>query len=227
VIPVPREEFQQSLAALRAAVRDLGDLVLARLDDALDALRTGDDALARSVVDGDGDVNDRYLDVESDCIDLLALQQPVASDLRFVVASFKVATDLERVGDLAANLAGYALAASDDQLADVGIQAIGAAARDLLADAVDAYVAGDGAACYDIAERDDDVDALCQTASDRVVRDLIEREAASDAWTLEPLLDEVSRVLLTIRDLERVADHAVNVAARTLYAADSNPELIY
>ncbi|WP_336036508.1 phosphate signaling complex protein PhoU [Halobacterium yunchengense] len=224
---MPRDTFQQSLDDLRADVRDLGDLVLDRLDDALEALRTGDGALARSVVDGDDDVNERYLALEAECVDLLALQQPVAGDLRFVVASFKVVTDLERVGDLAANLAEYALAADDRGAFEVDVQGIGDAARDLLADALDAYEAGDADACHEIAARDDEVDARCRTAGDRLVRDLVAHEAGSDAWTVEALLDDVSRLLLTIRDLERVADHAVNVAARTLYAADSDPELVY
>ncbi|MFB6268480.1 MAG: phosphate signaling complex protein PhoU [Halobacterium sp.] len=224
---MPREDYQAALAALREDVCDMGDLVVARLDDSLTALEDGDDALARDVIDGDDDVNDRYLDLEGDCIDLLALQQPVAGDLRFVAASFKILTDLERVADLATNFARYALAARDDRLASVDVAGIAADARALLVDAIAAYDDQDADACFDVAARDDHVDALCQAASHRVVRDLIEREAGSDAWDVEALLDDVSHVLLTVRDLERVADHAVNVAARTLYAAENDPALIY
>jgi phosphate transport system protein len=230
VILVPREEFQRSLDDLRAAVCALGDLVFDCLDDALDALEAGDDDLARAVIDGDGEVNDRYLELESECIDLFALQQPVAGDLRFVAASFKILTDLERVGDLAANLAEYALAADDARPVDVDVVDIGRDSRDLLADALDAYAADDADACYDIAERDNKIDTLCHSASERVVRDLIEQQAPSGEgtpWDVEQVMDDVSRLLLTIRDIERVADHGVNIAARTLYLVDSNPELIY
>jgi len=109
----------------------------------------------------------------------------------------------------------------------VDVVDVGRDARELVADALDAYAAGDAAACREVAARDDDVDALCQAASERVVRDLIEREAGEDPWRTEALMDDVSRLLLTIRDVERVADHGVNVAARTLYAVESDPELVY
>ncbi|MGB9964991.1 phosphate signaling complex protein PhoU [Halobacterium hubeiense] len=224
---MPREEFQRSLEDLRDGVREMGDLVLARVDDGLDALETADDELARSVVHGDDEVNDRYLALEGDCIDLFALQQPVAGDLRLVAASFKILTDLERVGDLATNFGRYALATEDARHVDVDVVDVGRDARELVADALDAYAAGDAAACREVAARDDDVDALCQAASERVVRDLIEREAGEDPWRTEALMDDVSRLLLTIRDVERVADHGVNVAARTLYAVESDPELVY
>ena len=206
----------------------MGGLVVDRLEAAVESLTAADEALARSVIDGDDPVNETYLDLEDRCTDLFALQQPVAGDLRFVAASFKIITDLERVGDLATNLARYALAGERALSTDVAVAEIGRLAVGLVEDAIDAYAAGGAAACREIAARDDEVDALCQRASERVVRDLIEREAdGDDPWAVERLLDDVSRVLLTVRDLERVADHAVNVAARTLYAAENDPELIY
>jgi len=226
VIVVAREQYQASLDELRAAVVALGEMAIDQLEDGLRALETGDDDLAREVIDGDGAINDRYLAVEDECIDLLALQQPVASDLRFVAASFKICTDLERVGDLATNLGEYALS-TDGSAGEPDVQAIGEDARDQLRAALDAYQRGDAAACRTVAARDDDLDALCQRASERVVRDLLEREVGDDAWASERVLDDVSRVLLTLRDLERVGDHAVNVAARTLYMLENDSELLY
>ena len=225
---VTRETYQKSLATLREDVVAMGDLVVDRLEAAVESLTAADEALARAVIDGDDAVNETYLDLEDRCTDLFALQQPVAGDLRFVAASFKVITDLERVGDLATNLARYSLAGDRDLSADAAITEIGRLAAGLVEDAIDAYATDDAAACREIAVRDDEVDALCQRASEGVVRDLIEREAGGDdAWAVERLLDDVSRVLLTVRDLERVADHAVNVAARTLYVVENDPELIY
>jgi phosphate transport system protein len=226
-----RRDFQAALDALRSDVAEMGELVVDRLDEALLALDSGDADAAAAVAGGDDDVNQLYLELESTCIDLFALQQPVASDLRFVAASFKILTDLERVGDLAANLAGYVRDADDRYLPDMDLTHIGRRASDLVADAIDAYVESDAAACREIAARDDEIDTLCHTAGQRVVRELIrERSADGDdggAWDVEAVLDDVSRVLLTVRDLERIADHGVNVAARTLYAVDSDPELIY
>jgi phosphate transport system protein len=233
-----RRDFQDSLDALRSDVAEMGHLVLARLDDALHALDAGDVDAAEAVIDGDSEINQLYLDLESACIDLFALQQPVASDLRFVAASFKILTDLERIGDLATNLAGYALAADSRYLPELDLTHVGTRAHDLVADAIEAYDNGDAAACREIDARDDEIDALCHAASERVVRDLIERRADSgnddgnddgsgNPWDVEAVLDDVSRVLLTVRDLERVADHGVNIAARTLYVVDSDSELIY
>jgi phosphate transport system protein len=208
-------------------VLSMSDLVAARFDRALEALEAVDEAPARDVIDGDDAVDGRYLDLESTCIQLFAQQQPVAGDLRFVASSFKIVTDLERVGDLAVNLAQYTLAADRKRFAEVDLSPLGDIAADMLDDAMAAYRTDDAALCHEVAARDDDLDTLCQRASERVVRELIEREVDDgDSWAVEELLDDVSRLLLVIRDLERVGDHAVNIAARTLYMAESDPQLV-
>ena len=224
---MPREGYQQALADLRGGVRELGETTLDQLDDGLAAQATGDEDLARAVIEGDAAVNDRYLELESDCIDLLALQQPVASDLRFVAASFKILTDIERVADLATNLGRYALTAERDRFETVEVELIGEMAREQVADALAAYRESDSEAARRVVTRDDDLDALCQRASEGVVRDLIGREAGADGWAVERVMDDVSRLLLTVRDLERVGDHAVNIAARTVYMVEGDPELLH
>ncbi|WP_299332542.1 phosphate signaling complex protein PhoU [Haloplanus sp.] len=224
---MPRDDFQQSLADLRAEVLSMGDLVADRLDRALTALQTVDEAAARAVIEGDDAVDRRYLELESTCIQLIAQQQPVAGDLRVVVASFKILTDLERVADLAVNLAQYTLEADRQRFEQVDLSTIGDLAGEMFDDAMTAYRTDDAALCREVAARDDELDSLCQRSSERVVRELIEGEAGGDdAWTVERLLDDVSRLLLIVRDLERVGDHAVNVAARTLYMIESDPELV-
>ena len=253
---MPRESFQNQLDALREDVVGMGDHVLAQLDDALTALETADADLASDVVDGDAAVNERYLDLEARCVDLFALQQPVASDLRFVAAAFKICTDLERVGDLATNLGQYALAAGDADrpllaataaasgdletasldAAPASVIEIGRDAQAMLGDALRAFETEDADACLEIAQRDDELDVLCQHAGEDVVRQLLATgsdlegpgttDDAATEWDVEHALDDVSRVLLTIRDLERIGDHAVNVAGRTYYAAEHDPTLI-
>lgn len=220
-----REEYRESLTELRASVESMAETVLTQLRQALIALEDSNETLAREVIDGDETVNERYLDLEGDCIDLLALEQPVASDLRFVAASFKILTDLERIGDLATNLANYALADVSEGFSGADSYGIGEEVRDQVQAAIDAYVTDNADACRTIAGRDDEIDALCQRASEAVVRELIARE--SDTWSVEQVLDDVSRVLLTIRDLERIGDHAVNIAARTHYMVENDPALIY
>jgi phosphate transport system protein len=228
VISVARNGFRESLADLRAAVVDMGELVLERLEDGLEALHTHDEDLARRVIEGDDEVNERYLALESECIELFALQQPVAGDLRFVAASFKIITDLERIGDLATNFGAYALAADRERLETVDVDGIGEDVADHVREAIAAYESGDPEACRRVVARDDEIDALCERATDRVVRDLVEREAdGGTPWSVERLMDDVTRLLLTIRDLERVSDHAENVAARTNYATTGDDDLIY
>jgi phosphate transport system protein len=223
---MPRQNYQSQLEELRADILYMSELVLDRLQDALVALEAKDDAQAQSVIEGDQEVNQRYLELEQDCIDLIALQQPVASDLRFIAASFKIITDLERVGDLAVNLAEYTQNAGRDVFPEVDIQVIGDLTVEMIEDAMRAYATEDTGTCRGIAARDDDLDDLCQDASEMVVRDLIETEL-EDGANVETLMSDVSRLLLTIRDLERVGDHAVNIAARTLYMVENDDELIY
>ncbi|WP_311172406.1 phosphate signaling complex protein PhoU [Halobellus ordinarius] len=225
---MPREEYQESLASLRDDVLYMSEVVAERLRLGLDALEQKDSEVAREVVEGDDEVNQMYLDLEAECVDLIALQQPVASDLRFIAASFKLITDLERIGDLAVNLAQYAEDADRDVFPEVDVQQIGVETLEMLEAAMAAYADEDVEACYAVAEHDDEVDAMCEAASATVVRDLIESdpfgERTADA---EAYMGDISRLLLTIRDLERVGDHAVNIAARTLYMIEDDAELLY
>jgi len=226
---MPREGYQEQLDGLREDVLYMSEVVLERLRMGLEALAHKDEELAWEVIEGDDEINQLYLDLEGDCIDLLALQQPVASDLRFIAASFKIITDLERIADLATNLGDYTLEARHDVFPDVDVQSIGEAVTAMVEDAMDAYDREDPDACIEIADRDDAIDERCEVASETVVRDLIEREVDDDTdeAEIERLMEDVSRLLLTVRDLERVGDHAVNIAARTLYMVENSDELIY
>jgi phosphate transport system protein len=233
---MPRESYQTQLETLQENVLYMSEVVLERLRMGLDALGRKDENLAREVIEGDAEVNELYLELEKSCVDLLALQQPVAGDLRFIAATFKIVTDLERIADLATNLGDYSLDAHQDVYPEVDIQGIGDDVAGMVEDAMDAYAAEDADACFAIAGYDDEIDRRCTEASEVVVRDLIETEIGSDGGAgiapdtepeIEALMDDVSRLLLTIRDLERVGDHAVNIAARTLYMVENDDELIY
>ncbi len=222
-----REDYQEQLNRVNEDVLYMSEVVLERLRMGLDALEAKDEDLAWDVIEGDHEINELYLDLEKDCIDLLALQQPVAGDLRFIAASFKIITDLERIGDLATNLGDYTLDAEHDVFPDVDVQEIGADVVEMVEDAMDAYAAEDVEACYAIADRDEAVDAMCEDASEVVVRDLIEREDVRTEEEVQRTMQDVYRLLLTIRDLERVGDHAVNIAARTLYMVENDDDLLY
>ncbi|QCC59851.1 phosphate signaling complex protein PhoU [Natrinema thermotolerans] len=236
-----REDYRHRLERLRETVVSMGDLVREQLADGFSALFTSDRDLAREVIERDHAVNDRYLEIERECLDLLALYQPVAGDLRTVVAAFTIVTDLERVGDLATNLAEYTLDAtgSDPALPDVDFERIAALALEQLETAVEAFVDEEPAACRAVAERDAELDRRCVAVAERVVRRLIELRrdaddcvggrssgAGSGGRPAGPVLADVSRTLVVVRDIERVGDHAVNVAARTLYALENDASLL-
>ncbi|OYR79748.1 phosphate transport system regulatory protein PhoU, partial [Halorubrum distributum] len=142
-------------------------------------------------------------------------------------ASFKIITDLERIADLATNLGEYAKRADREVFPDVDVQRIGDDTLAMLQEAMDAYAESDSERCYAVAESDDDLDAACEAASELVVRDLIERDELREEEDVEATMRNVSRLLLTIRDLERVGDHAVNIAARSLYMIENDDELLY
>lgn len=225
-----RRDYQAQLDELEDDILYMSELVRDRLREGLATLETKDEDAAMEVITGDHEINELYLDLEQRCIDLLALQQPVAGDLRFVASSFKIITDLERIGDLATNLAEYAIEAQRDRYPDVDIQTIGDTAEQMVEDAMIAYTGRNSEMCREIVERDEDLDEMCEKASNAVVMGLIEQEFEEMNHTeeeIEVILQDVSRLLLTIRDLERVGDHAVNISARTFYMIEADDELIY
>jgi phosphate transport system protein len=217
-----RTDYQRQLERLRADVVEMSGMACQRLEQALDAYERRDDALAEDVIASDHELNEVYLELEQRCIELIALQQPVAGDLRFIASSFKIITDLERIGDLAVNIGEYTRRGEKSRYGDIDIASIGEETIAMVEDAINAYAADNAAATYDVSAADDKVDARCERASEIVIQDLLETEIAE-----ESLFEDVSRMLLTIRDLERVGDHAVNIAARTLYMVENDDELIY
>jgi phosphate transport system protein len=222
-----RQEYQSRLQGLRDDVLYMSELVAEQLRKGLDALDGKDDRLAEEVIANDGEINRLYLELEQDCIDLVALQQPVAGDLRFIASSFKIITDLERIGDLATNLGRYALQAEHEAYPEVDIRQIGDVTLEMFEAAMDTYDREETDRCYAVAQRDDEVDAMCEAASETVVRSLLEADSFERSADADETFQDVSRLFLTIRDLERVGDHAVNIAARTLYMTEGTDELLY
>jgi len=221
---VSRFEYRAQLRALREELLAMSDLVCEALQRALEAFEARDAEIASLVVEGDREINERYLAIERRCIELIARQQPVAGEMRVVVATFKISTDLERVGDLATNLATYAIQGERHAYPEVDAGTIGRHALAMVREAVAAYATEDAEACYAVADRDEALDRLCEAANGIVVHDLLADRGPDDS--VETLLADVSRLFLTIRDLERVGDHAVNLAARTLYMAEGNDDLL-
>jgi len=219
-----RDRYHDRLATLRTDVVLFGELVVERYESAVAAAEAGDLRAADRIVSGDDEINRRYLELEGDCIDLIARNQPVAGDLRLITASFKILTDLERIADLATNLAERTeYGAGVHPAVDLG--SLGLAAGEMVAAAIDAYENADPTACRGVAADDDTLDSDCEATTQRIIRELLGTDGDDDerARTAET----TTRGLLTVRDIERVGDHAVNIAARTLYMLDSDDELLY
>jgi phosphate transport system protein len=231
---VTRKSFDESIEELRNSVLDTAELVVEQLNKAIRCLETNDRASAQAVIDADNKINHRCLEIEQKCIDLFALQQPLAGDLRLIAASFKIVNDLERIGDLAVNLAEYSLAARQSLDTEITAVSIGNDAVSMLTESLRAYEQNNVEKCQAVVAEDDNIDTLCLHASEVLTRTLIEHadgkesnHAESDAWDIEQVLDDVTRLLLTIRDIERIADHTVNISARTLWMINNDSSLMY
>jgi phosphate transport system regulatory protein PhoU len=229
-----RKSFNESIEELRNSVLDMAELVVTQVNKSLACLETGNESSAQTIIDTDNKINHRCLEIEQDCIDLFALQQPLAGDLRLIVASFKIVNDLERIGDLAVNLAEYSLAARQSFDTEITAVSIGNDAVSMLTESLRAYEDDNVEKCQAVVAEDDHIDTRCLHASEVLTRTLIKHADGEDynntessAWDIEQALDDVTRLLLTIRDIERIADHAVNISARTLWMINNDSSLIY
>jgi phosphate transport system protein len=221
-----RETYQRSLDALHGGVVELGEKVLVQLDRGLDALVRHDRALAAGLNAADDVIDDETLRIEKACIDLVSLQQPVAGDMRLITASFKIVTDLERIADLAVNLGDYSGAAETlDMVAPEIIDAIGRLVAEMLEAAMTAYAERDAEAAAAVIRRDQEVDDLTWGTIRSFIKQLYLSEQLSHGEAeAERIASQALPILLSMRDLERVGDHAANIAGRVVYLVTGRHE---
>ncbi len=207
-VPVPH--FQEELQQLKARLLEMGGLAEERVRSAVKALVDRDPGAVDAVLAGDGPINELHIEIDSRCFKLLALHQPMAVDLRAIMSAVKINTDLERVGDLAVNVAEAAIRYLQHPpvKALVDIPRMADIAQGMLRDALDAYVRRDTALAQAVLDRDDILDAL----KTQVFRDLLTCMLGAPQ-TIEPALD----LILVSRHLERIGDHATNVAEDVIF----------
>ena len=202
--------FQEELEALQARLLEMGGLAEERVRAAVQGLVTRDTAIIDRVIRGDEPINELHIDIDNRCFTLLALFQPMATDLRSIVAAVKINTDLERVGDLAVNIAEaaqrYTNHAPVKKLID--IPQMGDIAQAMLRDALDAFVRRDTGLAKQVLNEDDRLDTL----KTQVFRELL-AYMLDDRGTVEPALD----LILVSRHLERIGDHATNIAEDVIF----------
>ncbi|HUG89105.1 MAG TPA: phosphate signaling complex protein PhoU [Actinomycetota bacterium] len=209
-MPEPRQHFHDELASLESAVGDMGERAERAIGNALQALATGDERLADQVILDDHPIDDRYLDVERRVLDLLARQTPVASDLRLVSAILHINLHLERVGDMAVNIAKITnvtrnLPRSDSILAALG--EMGDVVRPMLRTSMEAFSRRDLDLARRLPSMDDPVDRLNRG---------MYREVAACAGD-QDLLEWAVHMMVVSRQLERVGDHAVDIAEQVAF----------
>jgi phosphate transport system protein len=221
-----REAYRQMLDGLHRRVVDLGRRVQDQLEQGLDSLVRHDCALAGRLHAADDLVDDETLRIEQDCVDLISLQQPVAGDTRLITASFKIVTDLERIADLAVNLGDYCCTAETlDLVPPETIDAVGKLGLEMLEAAMNAYAVKDPAAAEEVIRRDQDLDDLTWDTIRGFLKQLYLTEQQSHGEEeAERISSQALPILLSMRDLERVGDHAANVAGRVIYLATGSSE---
>lgn len=206
--------FHDELAQLKRRLLDMSEQAEHLVERSITALLDRDREVAEEVIAGDKVLNLLEVEVERRAVALLALQQPMARDLRFIIGTIKVSSELERVGDHAVNIAEGALRLIEQGTLltiDPEIEDMARRARSMLSDSLDAFTRADGALGRDVCRADDAVDALHNS----VFRILLTHMMA-DARTITPSLE----LLLVSRNLERVADLATNIGEDAVYLAE-------
>jgi phosphate transport system protein len=206
--------FHDQLSSLKEQLLAMSAIAEERTELAVEALLARDKEKANLVITGDADLNQLEIEVEQAAVELLALQQPMARDLRFIIGAIKVSNDLERVGDHAVNIAECAIRLGEKPKANIKIpeiEVMARRARKMLGDSLDAFIRADGALGRKVCREDDVVDSL----HDSVFRVLLTHMMA-DPKTITPSLE----LLLVGRNLERIADLATNIGEDAVYLAE-------
>ena len=202
--------FQEELDQLKSRLLEMGGLAEDRMSASVRALVDRDHGLVEKVLAGDTPINQLHIEIDGRCVRLLALHQPMAVDLRMILSAVKINTVLERVGDLAINIAEAALRylAHPPVKELIDIPRMADIAQGMLRDALDAFVRRDTQLAQQVLDADDTLDAL----KTQVFRELL-TYMLQDPHTIEPSLD----LILVSRHLERVGDHATNIAEDVIF----------
>lgn len=206
--------FHDQLGQLKDHLLEMSSRAEELVELSVDALVRRDVRRAAEVIAADREIDQLELDAEQLAVQLLALQQPMARDLRFLIGAIKVISDIERVGDHAVNIAQSVQrmhALPPTTLPEASLAEMASRSRSMLADALDAFVRADGALGRDVCRRDDEVDAM----HDSLFRVLLTHMMA-DPRTINHALE----LLLVSRNLERVADLATNISEDAVYLAE-------
>jgi phosphate transport system protein len=201
--------LQKEIEKIKKEILSLGAMVEDRLQKAIYAIKTTDFVLAQKIIDTDFEIDEREIEVEEECLKILALHQPVATDLRFLVAVIKINNDLERIADYAANISKRFKASSHDPgKFKYDYTSMGDQTGKMLKKSLDALVRMDVDMAYQVREMDKDVNTMRNDAYGAMKKDI----------QLHPeMVGEIINMYLISRHLERIGDHTTNIAEEVIY----------
>ena len=202
--------YDEELQELRHLVLEMGGFVEKQIADAMRALVERDEEFARLIIERDKTVNRMDVQIDDHCLRLLALHQPAGRDLRLITTALKITTDLERAGDMAENIAERAIELSREPLLKplIDLPRMAAIAQGMLRQALDAFVREDAELALQVCHQDDGVDQLAAQLLRELLTFMLE-----DPHTISRAL----RLIFVSRHLERLADHATNIAEMVIF----------
>ncbi len=203
-------QYEEELRGLRVRLLKMGGMVERQIADAVASLVGRDSDGARAVIARDAEVNQMDIDIEAMCIRLLALRHPAAGDLRFITTGLKINYDLKRIGDLAVNICERALELNQEPIVKpyIDIPRIAGIAEAMVKDSLDAFLRGDCDLADAVIRRDDEVDWL----NNQIFRELLSYMAED-----RDAISRGARILFVSKNLERIADHAGNIAEMVVF----------
>ncbi len=212
-----RADFERHLSEIQEDMLVMAEMVAKAISRSIDSLRNRDVDLAREIIAADIRINDRRYDIEEKCLDLIAMQQPMARDLRTIVAVLHIIVDLERMGDHAEGIAKVSIMLAEEPPLKpyIDIPRMAEIAEGMLRDSLEAFKHRDVDLARRICDRDDDVDALY----DQVYRELLVY-MLNDPRTIE----RATHVTWIAHNLERIADRVTNICERVVYMVQGKIE---
>jgi phosphate transport system protein len=207
------DRFHRELQALKNRLLDLAELAKTALDHSISAFWNRNPDLARQVITGDKAINDLEVAIDEECIQLVALYQPVAKDLRIIMAIDHIIAEIERIGDQAVNMAEEALtlARFPSQTLHLQILPMARKVQEMLLQSLEAFVNRDVLLARQVCRDDDEVDGLDRS----ITQELLENMASHQ----EIVPSDQSQITI-VRNLERVGDHATNIAEQVVYMVE-------
>ena len=206
----PREVFERELAELQNQIEDMSQMVQETYKELLDAFEKKDKNAVLEIINSDKIFYDRKKEIEGQCLKLITKQQPIATDLRIVSSVLKIVTDIERVGDHAGDIGELLLRIRMNPLEEYSLHLNGmtTASLELFANSIDAYIKSDLEASNQVIKDDDVVDALFNKVKEDIIKGL--KEESKNA-------DEYIDMMMLAKYLEKIGDHAVNIAKWVIF----------